>query len=48
LNRQMVKFLTMERTFNISKVKKRLGYKPQVSVEEGIKRAVGALLEKVD
>jgi sterol-4alpha-carboxylate 3-dehydrogenase (decarboxylating) len=46
LNRQMVKYLTMNRTFNISKAKKRLGYRPQVGMEEGIKRAVGAYLEK--
>ncbi|KAH7389488.1 hydroxysteroid dehydrogenase [Phaeosphaeria sp. MPI-PUGE-AT-0046c] len=46
LNRQMVKYMGMERTFDISKAKKRLGYRPQVSVREGIERAVRDHLEK--
>jgi sterol-4alpha-carboxylate 3-dehydrogenase (decarboxylating) len=40
INRRMVKYLTMTRTFDISKAKERLGYRPQVSMQEGIKRAV--------
>lgn len=40
INRRMVKYLTMNRTFDISKAKERLGYRPQVSMQEGIKRAV--------
>jgi sterol-4alpha-carboxylate 3-dehydrogenase (decarboxylating) len=44
LNRQMVKYLTMNRTFDITKAKQRLGYRPQVSVEEGIRRAVHAYM----
>lgn len=40
INRRMVKYLTMIRTFDISKAKERLGYRPQVGMEEGIKRAV--------
>lgn len=40
INRRMVKYLTMTRTFNISKAKERLGYQPQVDIQEGIKRAV--------
>ncbi|KAH7124180.1 hydroxysteroid dehydrogenase [Dendryphion nanum] len=40
VNRRMAKYLTMTRTFNISKAKERLGYRPQVSMQEGIKRAV--------
>ncbi|TVY33155.1 Sterol-4-alpha-carboxylate 3-dehydrogenase,decarboxylating [Lachnellula occidentalis] len=40
INRRMVKYLTMTRTFDISKSKKRLGYRPQVSMREGIQRAV--------
>lgn len=40
VNRRMVKYLTMNRTFNISKAKERLGYRPLVSMEDGIKRAV--------
>jgi sterol-4alpha-carboxylate 3-dehydrogenase (decarboxylating) len=46
LNRQMVKYLTMNRTFDISKAKKRLGYRAEVSVQEGIRRAVEAYKEK--
>lgn len=30
---------TLERTFDISKAKKRLGYKLQVNIQEGINRA---------
>lgn len=44
LNRQMVRYLTMNRTFDITKAKKRLGYRPEVSMEEGIKRAVRAYM----
>ncbi|TVY24042.1 3beta-hydroxysteroid-dehydrogenase/decarboxylase isoform [Lachnellula hyalina] len=40
VNRRMVKYLTMTRTFDISKAKKRLGYRPQVSMQEGIQRTV--------
>ena len=40
INRRMAKYLTMTRTFDISKAKKRLGYRPQVSMQEGIQRAV--------
>ena len=40
INRRVVKFLTMTRTFNISKAKQRLGYRPQVDMHEGINRAV--------
>lgn len=46
LNRQMVKYLTMTRTFDITKAKKRLGYRPQVSVKEGIQRAVDAYMAR--
>jgi sterol-4alpha-carboxylate 3-dehydrogenase (decarboxylating) len=46
LNRQMVKYLTMTRTFDITKAKKRLGYRAQVSVEEGIRRAVDSYMAK--
>jgi sterol-4alpha-carboxylate 3-dehydrogenase (decarboxylating) len=35
-----VKITTMERTVCIDKIKERLGYEPQVSTEEGMKRAV--------
>lgn len=40
INRRMVKYLTMTRTFDISKAKERLGYQPQVSMQDGIKRTV--------
>lgn len=40
INRRMVKYLTMTRTFDISKAKERLGYRPQTSMQEGIKRTV--------
>ncbi|KAF2185777.1 hydroxysteroid dehydrogenase [Zopfia rhizophila CBS 207.26] len=44
MNREMVKYLTMTRTFDITKAKERLGYRPQVGVREGIQRAVDAYL----
>ena len=40
MNRKMVRYLTMTRTFDITKAKERLGYRPQVSMQEGIERAV--------
>jgi sterol-4alpha-carboxylate 3-dehydrogenase (decarboxylating) len=39
VTRRMIVPTTLERTFDISKAKKRLGYKPQVSIQEGINRA---------
>jgi sterol-4alpha-carboxylate 3-dehydrogenase (decarboxylating) len=44
LIRIMVRYLTMTRTFDISKAKKRLGYRPQVSIEDGIRRAIRAYM----
>jgi sterol-4alpha-carboxylate 3-dehydrogenase (decarboxylating) len=44
LNRIMVRYFTMIRTLDISKAKKRLGYRPQVSIEDGIRRAVRAYM----
>jgi sterol-4alpha-carboxylate 3-dehydrogenase (decarboxylating) len=46
LNRQMVKYMTINRTFDITKAKKRLGYRPQVGVEEAIQRAVDSYMAK--
>jgi len=46
LNRQMIKDLSMSRKFDISKAKRRLGYRPQVGVKEGIERAVEAYMAK--
>ncbi|KAJ8061010.1 hypothetical protein OCU04_010088 [Sclerotinia nivalis] len=40
INRRMVKYLTLTRTFDVSKAKQRLGYRPLVSMQEGIQRAV--------
>ncbi|KAF2642015.1 NAD(P)-binding protein [Massarina eburnea CBS 473.64] len=39
LSRARVKYTTMQRTLDITKAKHRLGYRPQVSMEEGIKRS---------
>ncbi|KAK7192273.1 sterol-4-alpha-carboxylate 3-dehydrogenase [Paraphaeosphaeria sporulosa] len=44
MNRLMAKYLTMNRTFDITKAKERLGYRPEVSVEEGIRSAVRAYM----
>jgi sterol-4alpha-carboxylate 3-dehydrogenase (decarboxylating) len=46
INRRMVKYLTMTRTFDISKAKKRLGYRPQVGMQEAIKKAVETYLAR--
>ena len=42
LARAMVKYLTMNRWYNISKAKERLGYRPKVDWEEGVRRGVKA------
>ncbi|KAF1948848.1 C-3 sterol dehydrogenase/C-4 decarboxylase [Byssothecium circinans] len=39
LNRARVKYTTMQRTLDITKAKNRLGYRPKVSMQEGIKRS---------
>ncbi|KAL8687831.1 MAG: hypothetical protein Q9218_006104 [Villophora microphyllina] len=39
-SRQKVVFTCMNRTFSIAKIKKRLGYQPRWSIEEGVKRGV--------
>ncbi|RDW76912.1 hypothetical protein BP6252_04965 [Coleophoma cylindrospora] len=44
INHQMVRYLTMTRTFDISKPKERLGYAPQVTMQEGIDRAFARTL----
>ncbi|KKA28957.1 hypothetical protein TD95_000917 [Thielaviopsis punctulata] len=44
-NRQRIIYSTMTRYFDISKAKQRLGYKPIVALDEGIKRAVAWTLE---
>ncbi|KAK1070964.1 erg26, C-3 sterol dehydrogenase [Friedmanniomyces endolithicus] len=40
LTRQQVKYTCMTRFYNIDKAKRRLGYKPVVKLEEGIRRGV--------
>lgn len=40
LTRQVVKTVCAHRTFKINKIKERLGYKPRVSMQEGIQRSV--------
>ncbi|KAJ2972953.1 hypothetical protein NQ176_g6866 [Zarea fungicola] len=45
LSRQVMKTVCAHRTFNIKKIKERLGYKPRVSMEEGIQRSVKWYLE---
>lgn len=44
LTRRMVRYSCMTRYYSCAKAKERLGYKPVVSVEEGLARAVGYVL----
>jgi sterol-4alpha-carboxylate 3-dehydrogenase (decarboxylating) len=44
VNRKMIRFFTMTNTFDISKAKTRLGYRPQWTTQEGIDKGVHALL----
>ncbi|OAX83106.1 hypothetical protein ACJ72_02531 [Emergomyces africanus] len=44
LNRKMVRFFSMTRTFDISKAKKRLGYRPEVNMTDAVNRSVAAFL----
>jgi sterol-4alpha-carboxylate 3-dehydrogenase (decarboxylating) len=43
-NRQRIVYSTMTRYYNIDKAKRRLGYRPLVSLDEGVKRAVAWFL----
>jgi sterol-4alpha-carboxylate 3-dehydrogenase (decarboxylating) len=45
LNRKMIRFFTMTNTFNISKAKARLGYRPRWTTQEGLDKGVQALLQ---
>ncbi|KAH8722736.1 hydroxysteroid dehydrogenase [Phaeosphaeriaceae sp. PMI808] len=45
LNRARVKYTTMERTLDMTKAKTRLGYSPQVGMQEGINRSAKWFLE---
>ncbi|PVH92680.1 C-3 sterol dehydrogenase/C-4-like protein [Periconia macrospinosa] len=47
LNRARVKYTTMERTLDIKKAKTRLGYRPKVSMQEGIERSAKWFLDSV-
>lgn len=44
LTRRMVRYSCMTRFYSAEKAKQRLGYRPIVSVDEGLKRAVGYVL----
>jgi sterol-4alpha-carboxylate 3-dehydrogenase (decarboxylating) len=46
LNRSRVRFLTMERTLNVGKARRRLGYRPLVGMQEGIERSAKWFLEE--
>ncbi|KAI4152833.1 MAG: hypothetical protein L6R39_001728 [Caloplaca ligustica] len=41
MNRAGIRYSCLTRTYRIDKAKERLGYKPSVSIEEGIWRGVG-------
>ncbi|KAK4201284.1 putative sterol-4-alpha-carboxylate 3-dehydrogenase [Triangularia verruculosa] len=45
-NRQRIVYSCMTRYYDISKAKKRLGYKPLVSLDEGVRRSVKWTLEQ--
>ncbi|EJT73430.1 hypothetical protein GGTG_10268 [Gaeumannomyces tritici R3-111a-1] len=46
LNRQRIIYSCMTRYYNIDKAKRRLGYKPLVSLEEGVRRGVADCLSR--
>lgn len=45
-NKQRIVYSTMTRYFNIEKAKRRLGYKPIISLEEGMRRSVKWTMEQ--
>lgn len=47
LTTRVVRLITIERTFSIDKIKERLGYRPRVSTEEGLQRAVNWYMQEV-
>lgn len=47
LTRRKVKYTCMNRTFCINKAKSRLGYRPRMSMEEGIKKSVAWFQERM-
>ena len=46
LTRQQVRYSCMTRYYNINKAKARLGYRPVIGLEEGVKRGVAAAIAK--
>lgn len=48
LNRQRIVYSCMTRYYDISKAKRRLGYRPIVGLAEGVRRAVAWALERGD
>jgi sterol-4alpha-carboxylate 3-dehydrogenase (decarboxylating) len=44
-SRRVVRMLAQERTFDIGKIRERLGYRPRFSTAQGVERAVGWYLE---
>jgi len=44
LTRQVIRYSAMTRYFNIDKAKRRLGYRPVISVEDGVNRGVAHLI----
>jgi sterol-4alpha-carboxylate 3-dehydrogenase (decarboxylating) len=46
MNRVAIRYSCMTRTYNIDKAKRVLGYRPRVSLQEGIKRAGNSFLLK--
>ncbi|OIW29076.1 C-3 sterol dehydrogenase/C-4 decarboxylase family protein [Coniochaeta ligniaria NRRL 30616] len=47
LTTRVVRLVTIERTFSIDKIRGRLGYRPRVSTEEGLQRAVRWYMREV-
>lgn len=45
LTKQVVYYATLQKYHNIDKAKKRLGYRPLVSLQEGVRRGVAAVME---
>lgn len=45
INRKMIRFFTMTNTFDISRAKMRLGYRPPWTTQQGINKAVQAFLQ---
>ncbi|KAF4554065.1 Sterol-4-alpha-carboxylate 3-dehydrogenase-like protein [Elsinoe fawcettii] len=46
LTRDSVEYVCLNRTHDCTKAKERLGYRPLVSIEEGVKRSVKTMLDK--